>query len=303
MTAPLITAPGIYCGISNADYHGLELCPEHSIHGSGLVKIEDKSCAHYWAGSIHNPKAKPREQKEHFSLGHLLHDILLYKGFVPAEYHIVPDGFTPAHHQKWAAEMEGYEAATKAGMNILHKSSFDLARDMAEACDKHPLAAALLTSGKPEVTAAAQDPLTGRWMLTRADILPETNDIIPDVKGAASVHPDDYEKAATRWGYHMWAAHCLDILDLTLGEKKRQFCHIAIEKEPPHVVEIYALDDGDIHEARMLNRRALNLFDRSRLLRAGAQDPAAPADRLEAQGHPAPGRVRRAFLRALKEPT
>lgn len=262
MSAPLISAPGAYPDISNADYHGLELCPEHSIHGSGLVMIEEESCAQYWQRSIHNPDRAPQPQKPHFSLGHLLHDILLYKGLVPAEYHIVPDGFTPAHHVKWADEMEAHREAVEANMNILHQAEYDLAFAMAESCDRHPLATALITAGEPEVTLAAQDPKTSRWMLTRPDILPTAMAIIPDVKGVESVHPDAYEKAATRWGYFQWAAHCLDILDLVFGEEKRQFCHIAIEKKKPHLVEIYALDDGDIHEARLLNRRALNLFDR-----------------------------------------
>jgi len=261
MTAPLITAPGAYPDISNADYHGRELCPEHSIHGSGLVTIEQESCAHYWLKSIHNPDRVEPTPKSHFALGHLLHDVLLYKGMVPAEYHIVPDGFTPKHHIKWADEMEGWKAACNAGLNILQQSEFDLALAMAEACDKHPLASALIMSGKPEVTIAARDPKTGRWMLTRPDILPDTMEIIPDVKGVVSAQPDDYEKAATRWGYFQWAAHCLDILDLVFGEAKRQFVHIVIEKKPPHLVEIYALDEGDIHEARLLNRRALDLFD------------------------------------------
>lgn len=259
----IITAPGAYEDIPNGAYHDVELCPEHSIHGSGLVTIEEKSCEKYWRTSIHNPNRKPPKPKSHFALGHLLHDILLYGGMVPAEYHIVPDGFSPHHHHKWADEMPEYEAALQAGREILQQAEYERAFAMAEACDRHPLATALLTAGKPEITVAAQDPKTKRWIMTRPDILPTTMEIIPDVKSVASIHPDDYEKAATRWGYWQWAANCLDILDIVFGEAKRQFVHIAIEKEgPPHQVEIFALDDGDIHEARMLNRRALDLFDR-----------------------------------------
>ncbi|MEA3044541.1 MAG: hypothetical protein QOH47_2379 [Sphingomonadales bacterium] len=259
----LITAAGAYEDIPNGAYHGVELCPEHSIHGSGLFKIEEESCAAYWETSLHNPGRQPQPQKSHFSVGHLLHDILLYKGMVPDDYHIVPDGFVRAHRHKWTDEIEGYDEAIAAGRDVLTKSEFNLACDMAEACDKNSLASALIMAGKPEVSIAAQDPKTGRWMLTRPDILPDTMEIIPDVKGVVSAAPPAYETAATRWGYFQWAANCLDILDLVFGEAKRQFVHIAIEKKRPHLVEIYTLDEGHIHEARLLNRRALDLFDRS----------------------------------------
>lgn len=275
MTAPLIPRAGAYPDISGRDYHETELCLEHSISGSGLVTIEEHSLERYWRDSIHNPARKPpaKAPKRHFALGHLLHDILLYQGMLPAEYHIVPDGFTPAHHVKWSDEMESYQAAVDAGMNILEETEFEMGRAMAEGCDRHELATALLTAGKPEITLAAQDPKTGRWIRARPDILPDTMEIIPDVKTAATANPRDYEKHATRYGYFQKAAHYLDVIDLVFGEPvgfKRRFVHIVIEKGSPqekhypgkkYPVEIYDLDDGDINEARLLNRRALDLFD------------------------------------------
>jgi hypothetical protein len=270
---PLITASGAYEGISGTDYHGVELCPEHSVSGSGLVLIEEESAAHYWDQCIHNPARKVKKSKPHYALGHLVHDLLLYQGMLPAEYHIVPDDFSPAHHKKWGDEMEGYRSAVEAGMNILQQAEFEEARAMAEACDRHELAGALLMAGKPEVTLAAQDPKTGRWVRARPDFLPDAMEIIPDVKTAVSAHPVEYERHATRFGYFQKAAHYLDVIDLVFGEApaKRRFVHIVIEKGPAnekhypgkrYPVEIFDLDDGDIHEARLLNRRALDIFDR-----------------------------------------
>lgn len=261
MTEPLITKPGAYADIPGDLYHSVELCPEHSISASGLKLIEDKSPAHYWAQSHHNPKAKPRESKPHFAIGHLLHDVLLYKGMIPADYHIVPDGFSRAHHNKWVDEIDGYDEAVAAGKNILKQSEFNMVCDMAESADRHELAGALLTAGEPEMTLACQDPVTGRWMRARPDILPTTMEIIPDVKTAADASPRGFERHATNFGYFQSAAHYLDVLDILYGEQKRRFVLIVIEKEPPYLVTIYHLDDGDIHYGRMLNRRALNLFD------------------------------------------
>jgi hypothetical protein len=251
---PKITEPGAYADIPAEDYHGVEICDSPSISASGLKLIEDKSPAHYWEQSPLNPNRKPRPSKPHFALGHLLHDILLYGGAIPADYHIVPDGFVRTHHHKWEDEIEAYDDAVRDGLNILTQSQFDMGRAMAEAVDRHELAGALLTAGQPEMT-------------------------LPDVKTAADASPEAFENAATRFGYFQAAAHYLDVIELLYGEpaEKRRFVLIVIEKLPPYLVTIYHLDDGDIHYGRMLNRRALNLFERC--LKTGDWHGYTPPDR------------------------
>lgn len=275
--AKLISEPGAYPGISGTQYHGVEICDSPSVSASGLILIEDKSPAHYWERSPLNPARKVQPSKPHFALGHLLHDILLHKGVIPADYHIVPDGFVRAHTNKWADEIEPYDAAVEAGMNILTQSAYDLGLAMAESVDRHELAGALLTAGEPEMTLAARDPKTGRWIRAQPDILPTTMEIIPDVKTSVDASPNAYERAASKWGYFQSAALYLDVIDLIYGEAKRRFVHIVIEKQPPYLVTIYHLDDGDIDYGRMLNRRALNLFDQC--LKTGDWHGYSPPDR------------------------
>lgn len=257
----LITEPGAYAGIDDRDYHGVEICDAPSISASGLKLIEAKSPAHYYEQSPLNPNRKPRIEKKHFAIGHAIHDLLLLEGKCPADYHIVPDDFTPAHNRKWADYLPDWRAAVKAGKTILDQSQFDLVQAMAESVSHHELAGALLSAGEPEMTLAAKDPKTGRWLRARPDVLPTTMEIIPDVKTAVDASPDAFERAATKFGYFESAAHYLDVLELLYGETKRRFVNIVIEKERPHPVVIYHLDDGDIHYGRMLNRQALNLFD------------------------------------------
>lgn len=258
--AKLISEPGAYPEISAEQYHGVEICDSPSISATGLKLIEERCPAHYWERSPLNPNRKPQPSKRHFRIGHLLHDILC-EGERPAGYHIVPDGFVATHWNKWADEIPGYKAAIAAGHVAMHRSDFELACRMAESIDRHELAGALLRSGKPEVTLAAKDPKTGRWLRTRPDVLPDTMDVIPDIKTTVNAQPDAFCASATRFGYFMAAAHYLDVIDLVYGEAKRSFVLITVEKEPPYLVTLYAVDEGDIHEARMLNRRALNKFD------------------------------------------
>lgn len=276
--AKLITEPGAYPGISGDQYHGVEICDGPSISASGLITIEQKSPAHYWEKSPLNPARVIQPSVKHFATGHLLHDLVLHGGKVPPNYHIVPDGFTPKHHLKWADYLPDYEDAVEAGHNILTRTEFEDAVAMAESASCHELAGALLKAGRPEMTLAARDPKTQRWIRAQPDVLPDTMEIIPDVKTAIDASPDAYERAASKWGYFQSAAHYLDVVDLLFGEAKRRFVHIVIEKRVrPYLTTIYHLDDGDIHYGRMLNRRALDLFDRC--LTSGIWHGYSPPDR------------------------
>jgi len=257
---PLITKPGAFEGISNELYHGTEICPAPSISSSGLKLINARSPLHYWWQSPMNPQRTARKQKPHFNLGAALHDILLLgDGRFQKQYFVLPEGFDP-RATKWADYVEARDYAIKKGRFVLSKEQFDTMQAMAEAVSRHELAGALLTAGTPEMTLAAVDPETGCWLRARPDNLPFNMEIIPDIKTAADASLDVYERAATRFGYFMSAAHYLDVIDLIYGEAKRSFVLITIEKDPPYVVTIDELDAVDIDMARLRNRAALNRF-------------------------------------------
>ena len=258
---PLITRPGAYDGISNEDYHGTEICPAPSISSSGLKLINARSPAHYWWQSPMNPARPDRKQKAHFNLGAALHDVLLLgDGRFEKHYYVLPEGFDPRATRVWADYIEARDYAIRKGRMVLTKAQFDTMQAMAEAVSKHELAGALLTAGTPEMTLAAIDPETGCWLRARPDNLPFNMEIIPDIKTAADASLDVYERAATRFGYFMSAAHYLDVIDLIYGEAKRSFVLITIEKDPPYCVALYELPGEDIERGRALNRFAIDAY-------------------------------------------
>jgi hypothetical protein len=261
VSAPLITEPGAYPGISNERYHGEEICDAPSISSSGLKTIEEKSAAHYWWDSPLNPDRPLREQKAHFNVGSAVHDLLLLGEEFPKNYFITPEGFD-ARYKKWAAVKAERDAAVEAGIPVLSQKQSQLVEAIAGAVAKNELAHLLLTSGVPEMTLAAKDPVTGVWMRAKPDLLPDTTEIIPDIKTTLSAHPDAFEEQATKLGYFQSVAHYLDVIAEIYGPaaEKRRFLLIAAEKEPPYPVEIYQVDDEAIQNGRMLNRRALNTF-------------------------------------------
>lgn len=256
----IISKPGAYADISAEDYHGREICDAPSVSSSGLKLITSKSPRHYWAQSSMNPNRPARKVKAHFNVGHALHDLVLLQDRFSQHYHITPNGFNDAHTRKWEEEIDARDYAVQKGKQVITRAQFDLANAMAESISNDPLAGALLTAGTPEMTLAAKDPETGVWMRARPDVLPDTMEIIPDLKTAVDASLDVYERAATRFGYFQSAAHYLDVIEALYGPAKRRFVLITVEKEYPYVVTIDHLDDADIDFARLRNRHALNRF-------------------------------------------
>lgn len=260
--AALITAPGAYPDIPAEAYHGREICDSPSISSSGLKLIDAKSPAHFWAQCAQNPRRVVRADSRPLRVGRALHDLLLVAGAVPANYHLVPDGFNASHSNKWADQLPAWREAVSEGKTVLSVSDFRSIQSMAEAVSKDELASALLTAGTPEMTLCAKDPKTGVWMRARPDVLPDVMDIIPDVKTAVDASQDAYERAASNNGYFQSAAHYMDVIEELYGPaaKPRRFVLITIEKAAPYLVTIDHLDNDDLNQARMLNRAALDKF-------------------------------------------
>lgn len=259
--APLITEPGAYPDIDGEIYHSIEICDSPSISSTGIKLISSKSPAHYWWQSPLNPNRPVQEQKTHFNVGKGVHDLLLLQDLFPKNYFILPEGYD-GRLKKWEDAKEEREEALRSGVPVLTFSQYRMVYEMASQVETNDLAKALIVSGIPEMTLAAKDPITGVWVRSKPDILPDTKDIIPDIKTSRSANPRDFERQATDLGYFQSAAHYMDIIDLIYGEAagKRRFVLIVVESEPPHVVQIYHLDDEAIQMGRMLNRVALNKF-------------------------------------------
>lgn len=261
MSAPIITAPGAYPDIDGERYHREEICDGPSISSTGLKLIESRSPLAYWYQSPLNPNRPEPEQKRHFNVGKAVHDLILLGDLFPKNYFILPEGFD-ARLKQWREMVEARDYAIKAGKPILSYREAQMVEAIGEAVAKDELALLLLKAGTPEMTVVAKDHKTGVWMRARPDVLPETTEIIPDIKTTISAHPDAFERQATSMGYFQSAAFYLDVIEAALGSvsTKRRFLLIAAEKEPPYPVQIYQLDDEAIQNGRMLNRRALNTF-------------------------------------------
>lgn len=259
-----ITVAGVYDNVSLEDYHGArgEVCPGPSISSSGLKVIEDECPYVYWWNSPLNPDRPEREEKPHFRLGRLLHELLEPgpEDAVWRRWHILPPGFRADHGTKWKDAIQARDAAVSAGLEIIEAKHAETARQMAARVKVHPQAQLLYRGGQHEVTMAWQDKETGVWLRVRPDFLPNARRWVPDYKSIASPHPDFMAKQLANCGWHISAALYIDGIRELYGDSPEAFMFVAQGKEAPWITEIYQLDQEAEAFGRVLYRRALRRF-------------------------------------------
>jgi hypothetical protein len=268
---PLISAPGAYPDIDAADYHrNPHLLPGPSLSSSGAKTLLNKSPLHYWYDSPLNPDRPSEADKPHFNVGKAAHDLLLLSDRWPDSYHVTPEGFSRAKSKAMADEIAEADEAIAAGKTVLSFEQHEVVQAVAAALRKNELAVATLTNGVSEETLAWQDPLTGVWLRARPDFRPnsilEKRDVmvVPDLKFVAPAHadPQGFQKAIHNFGYHQSAAFYADGIKAIYGHHPTHWVHVVVEKEPPYCVSLYELPGEDIERGRVLNRRAIGIFDR-----------------------------------------
>lgn len=241
-----ITTNGLY-DISMEEYHG-DCCDGHSVSGTGLVKIEQKTLAHYWWDSYLNPERDPPDSPA-LSFGRAAHAMILgepefAKFFVISPY----NDFRTKEAREWKANETRTVITTEQLRQI---------RTMAKSIVAHPLLRNAFQDGQPEQSLIWKDAETGIWLKSRPDWLPREIQFVPNYKTARTGKPADWAKAAFDFGYHMGAALTLEGLKQVRGWDKATYYFVVQEKEAPYVVTPILIRDTDVEWGALLYRRSL----------------------------------------------
>jgi hypothetical protein len=82
----------------------------------------------------------------------------------------------------------------------------------------------------------------------RIDALPREgsmwNNCVVDIKTTANAHPDEFRRSCFNFGYHIQAQHYLS------AASRGRFIFIVVERDAPHCVAIYELDDDALELGR-----------------------------------------------------
>ena len=266
-------------GLPMADYAAIK-----ALSAGGAWCLVDEAPAKYWVRSPFNSEAAERSNAKHFDLGIAVHLALLEPDDLQARTTVVrgitKTGAPSAGYASDAAK-EQRDAAYAAGITPLLPEEMATVHAIAQAIEAHPIAREAFRGGESEVTFTWTDEITGVPCKCRVDYLPADGSYLADLKSAASANPREWIKSAARLGYFARAAWYIDGIGQAMGKAPGDYFFINVEKELPYLVSVCAFDIKAIEFGRMINRRALQLFEQCMRTQDwhGYREPGAIRDR------------------------
>jgi hypothetical protein len=236
MTAT-ITEPGIYDGISNADYHA------HPALGSTSLKtLATRTPAHYQWDKTH-PK-----HSDAFTIGTAAHSVILEDDL---------SGIVTVDADNWLtkAAKEAKVAVLADGRQPLLRKEFLQVMEMRDAVMDHPVARELFTGHRAEASVFWEE--DGLALKARPDAWKPGQ--LVDLKTTINADPREFGKTAYNFGYHQSNAHYIDGVKAATGETL-PFTFVLVEKTAPYLVSVVTLDWEAIELGRALNDRAKRIY-------------------------------------------
>ena len=240
---------GIVYDLDNANYHALS-----DLGSSGLKQLA-KSPAHYYGAYLDTNRPK-LESTAAQKAGTLAHCAILEPNKLNERYVMKPenhDGRTK-EGKSWCAKMVGFE--------IVSSDQLLTAKRQSAALRQIPKIAALLSRGRPEVSAFWIDSETGVRCKCRPDLVAPDGDgvILVDIKTCQDASPEGFAKAVAKYSYHLQAAHYSAGYAAASGERVKAFVFACVESDYPHAAAAYQLDDVSMQEGADLRDGLLELF-------------------------------------------
>jgi hypothetical protein len=229
--------PGIYPGVSSADYHA-----DPALGSTSLKTLAIRTPAHYQYDLTH-PKFS-----DAFTLGTAAHSLILEGD---------TSGIVIVETDNWLtkAAKEAKAAVLADGRQPLLRKEMAQILAMNDAVMAHPLARAALTDHKAEQSVFWEE--EGQMYKCRPDAWKPG--ALVDLKTSRSADPNEFGKTAHEYGYHQSAAHYIDGVKAATGEEL-PFHFVLVEKTEPYLVSVVELDVEAINIGRMLNDRAKRIY-------------------------------------------
>jgi len=243
--------PGTYHSIPFDEYlSGPEWCD--MLNGSSLKHLR-RSAAHYLAS-----KENPTKPTAAMTLGTLIHSAVLEPDKFAAETIVMPEGIdrrTKAGKEA-AAEFE----ARAEGKTILTVDQDAICTGIINSLfsGRHETARKLLEGGKPEVSFAWEDAMTGQMSKCRVDWLRSDN-IMVELKSTEDASHKAFMRQCANLDYDLSAAWYRGGVKAVTGEKM-DYVFVVVETSAPFEVAVYMPDDAFFENGKAKIRQALETY-------------------------------------------
>ena len=247
--------PGIYNGISSADYHS----------GPGLSSSDLKKLAQ---SPLHYKTSKetPPEETDCMRLGTATHCAILEPERFSELYAAAPEG-----DKRSRAVKEAWAEIEAGGKIPLSHNDFEAIEGMKRSIMDHPLAGRWLTGGTAELSGYWNQPVWAEGLdldttilcKCRPDYIKELGGqyVIIDLKTTKSAEPRHFSRAAYwDYQYHISAAHYLTGMEALRGVRAQGFIFVTVEKTPPYAVNVFEASEEFIRAGEEANLELYRLF-------------------------------------------
>lgn len=236
--------PGLYPDVLESQYH-----TDSAVSQSGLKTLLECPARYKW--QLDNPPPP----KDVYDFGHAVHAKVLGTGLDVVE--------VEADTWQTKAAREAKVQAHAAGKVPLLTKDVTKVHAMAEVVLAHPAARAVLEAeGQSEVSAWWTDPETGVPCRGRFDRLTQMSDGTPtivDLKTSPSAAPAKFAKSVYDFGYGAQQDMYVGGHEVITGHRP-EYVIVVVEKDAPHVTEVYTLDSIAVERGHWAIRDALALY-------------------------------------------
>jgi hypothetical protein len=230
-------SPGIYEGISNADYHA-----DEALGSTSLKTLATRTPAH-WKWESEHPV-----HKDAYDIGTLAHSLILEEDKTKHRVIDVED----KRGNKWT--IPANEAKAEGLIPVTPKEWAGIV-GMRDSVMAHPVARESFTGHRPEESVFWEE--DGQILKCRPDAWQPG--MLVDLKTGRNADPNEFGKVAADYGYHQSAGHYIDGVKAATGEEL-PFRFILVEKTEPYLVSVVELDAASIDIGRQLNDRAKRIY-------------------------------------------
>jgi len=244
-----ITTTGCYPDMSHQDYID-DPVEGGSLNSSGIKTLLLDCPKRYWLQSPLNPDRDPEEHKKHYSMGSLIHDILLLGGSqIHKRYHILSPEFKDFRTK--AAKEERDEAIGR-GLMVIKQDDLDQAHNVAKIALSHPKIGDIFKEGESEQTLVWQDKETGVWCRCRFDRFNHEHLYGADYKTSRNANPREFSRAVGDYGYYIQAAMYMEGYKAVFGKSLEKFWFIVQEIDQPEMIAPIELDNVALEWGKIL---------------------------------------------------
>jgi exodeoxyribonuclease VIII len=201
------------------------------ISKSGLDLIR-KAPAKYWEKYL-NPNKEIQPRNDDFAIGSAFHSIILEPELFKDEF-VIHQPFIGEGSQKRRQQL----IEMNPGKELLSIKDYDKINYMHDAVMNHPIASKLFLKGFAEKIFKWTDPHTNVKCKIKPDFFNTERNFIVDLKTTDDASQNGFERSSFKYRYHVQSSFYYDGMKQN-GINVDAFIFVAVEKEPPYLVNVF----------------------------------------------------------------